>query len=514
MHTFNPSIALQQHLTTMPSSNSFTMSAALVSNRVGVENMDGQAILAGQTKSYARPWTGCIPFELLTKDNLPPFYVRLQDDQVGHLTHWVSTSRSSITRLKLGQFWPWDFDTAGKILAKRDNWGAEYSGCGNEKGKSLGGGKKVPAWTEPGLPLTYTSSHKVMARELNALKRSAALKRKAEEEVGRKLCMPAKKARLGSISMELKKMKETAEKKHQVKTLEKERYTGGKPELQDAMQVVDNLMRTATETANQNTVLEAMLLKNEAQYIKDTDDTYGEWLAYNNVKGLEVVRMLEDHAAEIKTRDAKIASLEVEAKASRARLEKEKQKVGLREECLGKAKTRWVENQDLIEQKLKEVEEIAVVDLDELSEFNYEDDQSDDGESDNDESDFEAEPEGNKETMMVEQKEKQKEEPKEAKEVEKELKREPIKAQEANVAKVPETKERESLGHGEPGNTTTRETSKSLDIIDVVNLEQEEGDESSDEGPISSHQKGKSRNSVRNRSGPSFLYGAECRLAA
>lgn len=411
MHTFTPSVALTQQLT--------TMSTALVSDRVGVENMDGQAILAGQPKSYARPWTGCIPFDKLTKDNLPPFYVRLQDDQVGHLAHWVLTSRSSVPRIKLGQVWPWDFDRTGKISAKRDSWGAEYGGCGNKKGKVLGGGKKVPAWTDPGLPFTYTSSHKVMARELDALKRSATLKRKAEEEVGRKMCMPAKKPRLGSMSMELKKMKETAEKKHQFKITEKERYTGVKPELQDAMQVVDNLMRTVTETANQNTVLEAMLLENEAQYIKDTDDTYGEWLAYNEVKRLEVDRMLEDYAAEIKTRDAKIASLEAEAKASRVHLEKEKQRAGFREECLAKAKTRWEENQDLIEQKLKEVEEIALVDLDELSEFDEEDDElddeesdddgSDNDESDNDESDFEAEPEEAKKMVMVEEKEKQKE---------------------------------------------------------------------------------------------------------
>ena len=443
--------------------------------------MDGQGILAGQRKSYARPWTGCIPFELLTKDNLPPFYVRLQDDQVGHLAHWVSISRSSITRLKLGQFWPWDFDTAGKISARRDNWGAEYGGCGNEKGKFLSGGKKVPAWTDPGLPLTYTSSHKVMARELDGLKRSADLKRKAQAEAGRRVRMPAKKPRLGSMSMELKKMKETAEKKHQVKITEKERYTGGKPELQDAMQVVDNLMRSVTEIANQNTELEAMLLKNEAQYIKDTDDTYGEWLAYNEVKRLEVDRMLEDHAAEIKTRDTKIASLEAKAKASRAHLEKEKQKMGFREECLAKAKTRWVQKHDLIKRKLKEVEEIAVVNLDELSEFNYEDDELDD-----DESDSEAEPKEAKEIVMVEEKEKQKENSKEDKEAEKELKRDPIKAQEANVAKMPETKEPESSGR-EPGNTITRETSKSLDMIDVVNLEQEEGDESSDEGSITIH---------------------------
>lgn len=337
----------------------------------------------------------------------------------------------------------------------------------------------MPVWTDPGLPLTYTSSHKVMARELDGLKKSAALKRKAQAEAGRRLCVPTKKPRLGDMSKELKKMKETAEKKHQVKVTEKERYTGGKPELQDAMQVVDNLMRTVTETADQNTVLEAMLLKNEAQYIKDTDDMYGEWLAYNELKRLEVDRMLENHAAEIKTRDAKIASLEAGAEASRAHLEKKKQKLEFRKERLAKVKMRWVQNQNLIEQKLKEAEEIAVVDLNELSEFNYEDDESDDEESDN-ESDFKAEPEEAKEMVMVKEKEKQKEDPKEVKEVGKELKRELIKAEEANVAKVQATKEPESLGR-ERGNTVSRKTSKSIDTIDVIDLEEQGGDESSDE---------------------------------
>lgn len=103
--------------------------------------MDGQGILGGQTKSYARPWIGCIPFDQLTKDNLPPFYVRLEDNQVGHLAYWVSICRGSITRLKLGQVWPWDFDLHGKVSLKRDSWGAEYNGCGKEKGKGLSGGK-------------------------------------------------------------------------------------------------------------------------------------------------------------------------------------------------------------------------------------------------------------------------------------------------------------------------------------------------------------------------------------
>ena len=435
--------------------------------------MDGQGILAGQTKSYARPWTRCIPIDQLTKDNLPPFYVRLQDDQVGHLAYWVSICRGSITRLKLGQFWPWDFDTQGKVLLKRDNWGAEYNGSGKEKGKGLGGGEKVPAWTDPGLPLTYTSSHKVMVAELDVFKRSAALKRKAEEEAGRNVCMPVKKPRLGNMGLVLKQMKEATEKKRRAADTEKERYTGGKSELRDAMHVVDTLMRSATETENQNAALEAMLLKNEAQYINNTDDMFDEWLAYNAIKRMEVDRMLEDHVAEIKTRDTKIDALNAEAKGSCARLEREKQKAKVRDTRLAQVKRRWVQEQERMEKKFREIEESAL-DLDELSELNsYE----------GDESDFEAETgEAGEVAAMGEQKQQLQKATNEKKK------------REATEAKQPETKR--PLDR-EPRKSIVQETIKS---IDLVNLDEEEEGES-DEGPISSLQKGKSRRSVRGRLG-------------
>lgn len=472
------SLALEQYHATMPSPNAFTISTALVSARTGVENMDGQGILGGQTKSYARPWTGCIPFDQLTKDNLPPFYVRLEDNQVGHLAHWVSICRGSITRLKLGQFWPWDFDLHGKVSLKRDSWGAEYDGCGKEKGKGLDGGKKVPAWTDPGLPLTYTSSYKVMVAELDASRRSAALKRKAEEEAGRNVCMPVKKPRLGSMAMVLKQMKEAAEKKRRTADTEKERYTGGKSELRNAMHVVDTLMRSATETENQNAALETMLLKNEAQYIKNTDDMFDEWLAYNAVKRTEVDRMLEDHAAEIKMRDTKIGVLNVEGKKAQARLEREKQKSQVRDTRLAQVKRRWVQEQDRMKQRFREIEESAL-DLDELSELNnYEDDESDD--------DGEFSDSGAKIGKGGEQQAEKKQQPQEPKNEPK--KREAILAQEATQPETKRPLDREL------SKSIVRETIKS---IDLVHLDEEEGE--SDEGPLSRLQKGKSGQSVRGR---------------
>lgn len=429
--------------------------------------MDGHAILAGRTRCYARPWLGCLPIEQLTKDNLPPFYVRLQDDQVGHLAFWVGTSRDSITRLKLGQVWPWDFDAQGKISSRRETWGAEYCGSGKERGKGLGGGKEVPTWTDPGLPLTYTSSHKVMAAELEVRKRGAALKRKAEEDAGRSACMPVKKPRLGNMGTELKRMKENAEKtrqKDQATDIKKERYAGAKPELREAVQVVDTLMRSARDSENQNATLETMLLKNEARYVEDTNGMFDEWLAYNTIKRLEVDRIHEDHAMEIKSRDAKIEALETEAKGSRARLEKEKQKVRTRDERLTQVKSRWAQEQNLMERKLREIEEIAC-DLDKLSEFDHDSDESEDRVSYN-----EIEPEEpEKEAVEVKETEEMKR-VKEAKAKQKQESKEPKEP----AAKGPTDKELKK--------SVDQERVKSMDPKKYVHLDETEDDE--DEGPI------------------------------
>ena len=498
MDTSSRSISMHPHLATMPSFKSSAMSANLISDRVGVENMDGQAIIAGQAKYRARPWIGCILFEELTKDNLPPFYVRLQDDQVGHLAYWVATSRGSITRLKLGQVWPWDFDVQGKISSRRDNWGAEYSGLGQEKGKGLGGGKKVPTWTDPGLPLTYTSSHKVMARELDAVKKGVVLKRKAEEEAGRSVSMPVKKPRLNSMGAELKKMRDAADKKRQATNKEKERYAGERPELRDAMQVVDTLMRSATETEAQNAALQAMLLKEETQYVKNTDDMFDEWLAYNEIKRMEVVRMLEDHAAEIKTRDAKIEALEVEAKRFRTRLEGEEKKVRVRDARLTRVKSRWVQEQVLMERKFREIEQMAL-DLDELSELNYDSDEVNDGGGDIEGEPEEAKEEGGKDEgeekqQQQQQKAKQEQKPQKAAEARQDPKKETAEAHQTNIPKKPETK---APADRELRTSIVRGANKSIYTGEVVNLDCEGQEDESDENPVSSQRKGRSRRSVR-----------------
>ena len=384
--------------------------------------MDGQAILSGKPNSYARPWTGCITIDQLTENNLPPFYVRLQDDQVGHLASWVTdqvdhlpswfeVNSASMTHTKLGQYWPWDFDFHGRISPRRDSWGAEYIGNPEIREQGLGGGKEVPSWTDPGLPLTYTSSHRIMTNEVDAMKTRAAIKRKAEDEAVPKVRMPVKRPRRCSMSAELQKMKEAAEMKRRSTETEKDRYAGGIPELRHAMQIVDAQMRSATEAQNQNAALETMVLTNEAQYIKDMDEMFNEWLAYNQAQRTKAHRLFELYTAEIKTRGTKIEILEAEVKSSRTFIERQEQKLKNRDAHLAAAKRRWAQQRAFLECKHEAIQEIAG-DIDEQSRVDFsgsvlDDDGSDYGaeaEEDGEDEDEDEDDEDAEETGMEEEK--------------------------------------------------------------------------------------------------------------
>ena len=368
----------------------------------------------------------------------------------------------------------------GRILARRESWGAEYGGEGKEKAKGLGGARKVPTFMDPGLPLTYTSSHKVMVGELDALKEGAAMKRKAEEEAGRDACMPVKKPRLRSMSMEIKKIKEATNKQRQNDKLterEQERFSSAAPELRDAMQVVDTLMRSATETSTQNATLEAMLLQTEAHYVQNTDDMFDEWLAYSELKRKEADRMHQDHAAEIERRDATIAALETDARGSSARLRRERRRVRVRDGRLAGVKRRWVREQELVGERLRDIEE-AAVEVDELSEFDCETD-----ESEGEESDCESELEEAKEEARV------KNEKGEAKEA---LKQERLTPTEQRMrdsmdGKLKRRMAREQRNMEREQRCMERERIKSMDPKEMIHSDlDEDEDNDSDVAPLSS----------------------------
>ena len=144
--------------------------------------MDGPARLTSQSRKYAKPWPDCISIGDISVDNLPPFFRRLNDEQVGHLSHWVKTESKTLTMAKLKEYWPWDFNTQGKPLYGRGNWGKAYAGDGPKPLKdSLSGSEVVPVYVDPGMRLTRTSMGKEMRWEPEQNVESKDKKRAAED---------------------------------------------------------------------------------------------------------------------------------------------------------------------------------------------------------------------------------------------------------------------------------------------------------------------------------------------
>ena len=150
--------------------------------------MDGHLSLINLVGKYIRPFNSCIPSDQLSMENMPPFFVRLRDDQVGHLLDWISDkNRVSIQPTKAASYWPWDLNSSAALAQTRDNWGKAYSGR-VPQGK-LPGGPEAPEYTNPGLPLTYTSLGKAMCRDESAAATTeddikGNGKRKASEAMG------------------------------------------------------------------------------------------------------------------------------------------------------------------------------------------------------------------------------------------------------------------------------------------------------------------------------------------
>ena len=123
--------------------------------------MDGGFSLSDLDNVYMRPWDDCIPSEKLSIDNLPPFFVRLRDDQVGAILDWIEDStEKTLPKYRLNLYWPHDISTKVWYVPGRENWGKPH------KGKfALPGGPTVPAYLDMGLPPSFMSSGKVMRRE-------------------------------------------------------------------------------------------------------------------------------------------------------------------------------------------------------------------------------------------------------------------------------------------------------------------------------------------------------------
>ena len=123
--------------------------------------MDGSICLKDLDKVYMRPWDDCIPSRQLSIDNLPPFFVRLRDDQVGAILDWLEdSSEKTLPKHLVNQYWPYDINSKTYFVTDRENWGKPH------KGKfALPGGPSVPSYIDMGLPPTFMSSGKSMRRE-------------------------------------------------------------------------------------------------------------------------------------------------------------------------------------------------------------------------------------------------------------------------------------------------------------------------------------------------------------
>ena len=148
-------------------------------------------------------------------------------------------------------------------------------------------------------------------------------------------------------------MKEAVEMKGQSTETEKDRFPVGNPDFRHAMRFFDALMRRATEAQNQNAVLETMVLTNEVQYIKDTDEMFNEWRAYTNelfnkwrtynqAQRTKAQRIFEVCKARIKIRDTKIETLQAE-------VERQKQKLKARDAHLATVERRWAQQRVFLE---------------------------------------------------------------------------------------------------------------------------------------------------------------------
>ena len=153
-------------------------------------------------------------------------------------------------------------------------------------------------------------------------------KRKAEFEVPRNVRRPAMRARRGSRCVELAGIKGGSTE------MEETHYPDGFPETRHVIQVLDAQIRSAIKAQNQITALETMLLANEAQNIKDIDELFNEWQAYNHAQLTKARVLFKRYSAEIET-------LKAEAEASRILIEKQKQELRVRDGHLAAAKERW-----------------------------------------------------------------------------------------------------------------------------------------------------------------------------
>ena len=298
--------------TDMPKEVSGNIPALARSDREGVENMDGQWILTRFFRTYVRPWNHCIPTDKLTMENLPPFYVRLRDDQVGHLLNWITTERNTIPKKDLFQYWPWDFVNGSNvtIMRARDSWGPAYNHEGDEPGpKRLTGNTshKPPRYVKLPLPLTYTSSGKLMVKDLSkGSHNTSSIKREVDDTTA----PPRKKLRL---------WEQEPPKLTPIESNKKESTTTVASDEERGFQYFQNLIATSSASSKRVNDLEAQVARERKQFQHIYDSLHDEWTVYTSSKAQQSSRTLEGERKSQRGLRAEIYKLKAELDDSRRR---------------------------------------------------------------------------------------------------------------------------------------------------------------------------------------------------
>lgn len=172
--------------TTTPLKPSTSNNRWCFSRRKGDHWTDGHALIYSEfLRMNVRLWDDCIPMTKLSIRNLPPYYVRLRDDQVGHLIKWMS-DQAVFGYKSYCKYWSLDLTVTGEVSPLRESWGKPYLGAGPRD--RLQGGEELPRYDDLGLPSTRTSSGRIM-RENNdgseeKLDNEVELKRKRNDSEG------------------------------------------------------------------------------------------------------------------------------------------------------------------------------------------------------------------------------------------------------------------------------------------------------------------------------------------
>lgn len=228
--------------------------------------MDGCLSLTDLDKIYMRPWDDCIPSHELSLENLPPFFVRLRDDQAGELLEWLDDStQKSLPRYRVSQYWPRDFnEKKAWFVSGRESWGKPH------KGKfPLPGGPPMPSYIDMGLPPTFTSSGKAMRCETETDKgRNGAgaksNKRKAGETLTEKVDRNGKRIRT-SPETQQEVVQASADKIADLKARHKNKLDVLTADIVRKEAAIAELQRRDEETATKPDIL------NDALSTKETE---------------------------------------------------------------------------------------------------------------------------------------------------------------------------------------------------------------------------------------------------